>query len=212
MLGSGRNGGPEVCRDNVAFGIAGQVQDVVIRTLVADPVSGHEHAFGASFLSGNASCDRCPIGASRPSGLTVPCKHTELQPTRRRGSQTRWRVWRMLHYVIRDGHLVDRRRVRSPGLAIMIRPDLAERERRRGEPPNPMPLPSRKAGSPLPKSDGRSWARNPVAATANPAPNACDRNDGSPLPSASVAPQPAVEVEYFSHSPPSQGVWRQSAT
>ena len=111
----------------------------------------------------------------------------------------------MLHYVIRDGHLVDRRRVRSPGLAIMIRPDLAERERRRGEPPNPMPLPSRKAGSPLPKSDGRSWARNPVAATANPAPNACDRNDGSPLPSASVAPQPSVEVEYFSHSSPFSG-------
>jgi len=52
------------------------------------------------------------------------------------------------------------------------------------------------------------------AATINPAPP-LDRNDGSSLPSASAAPQPAVEVEYLfprGDPEPSQGVWRQSAT
>ena len=60
----GKNECLEDCRDSVAVGVTGQVQDVVIRTLVADPVSGYEHAFGASFLRGNASSDRCPIGPS----------------------------------------------------------------------------------------------------------------------------------------------------
>jgi hypothetical protein len=55
----------------------------------------------------------CRRGWGRSSGQLVACA----------GSANRF------------GHSLDCRRVGSLGLAIMIRPDLAERERRRGDPP-----------------------------------------------------------------------------
>jgi hypothetical protein len=111
-----------------------------------------------------------------------------------------------------DGHLVNRRRVRSPGLAIMIRPGPSRAGAASRRPRTPMPLLLRGADHRFEKSDGHPVS--PFAATTNPAPP-LDRNDGSSLPSASVALQQAVESSTFSpwgKPKPSQGVWRQGAT
>jgi hypothetical protein len=63
------------------------------------------------------------------------------------------------HYVTRDGHLVNRRRVRSPGLAIMIRPGPSRAGAASRRPRTPMPLLLRGADHRFEKSDGHPVSR-----------------------------------------------------
>jgi len=77
--------------------------------------------------------------------------------------------------VTRDGHFVDRERVRSAGLAITTRLGEAERGAVSRRSPHPAPL--------LPQA-GRNGGRAHYALTPP-----LDRNDSSPFPSAAAAPE-----------------------